>query len=119
MPEEQNNQTNLASDIKAKLQEKKYFIKEVKVEIDDSENFNIEKIYIYLNNDNKGKIKENDKKIVVNEIEKVELQLGDKKVNEIESNITDNEKADEKTLKSIKKYLSDVYNINIDKIKVY
>ena len=86
--------TNLASDIKAKLQEKKYFIKEVKVEIDDSENFNIEKIYIYLNNDNKGKIKENDKKIVVNEIEKVELQLGDKKVNEIESNITDNQKAD-------------------------
>ena len=104
---------NLKNDIKAKLEAKGYLIKDIQIKIDNSENYNIEAVNIYLKE--KQKVDNNSR---INEINKVEVKINyneenTEKKEENESSVT------EKEIKKIKKYVSDVYEVDEDKISLY
>jgi len=104
---------NLKNDIKAKLEAKGYLIKDIQVKINNSEDYNIESINIYLKE--KQKVDNNSR---INEINKVEVKINyneenTEKKEENESSVT------EKEIKKIKKYVSDVYEVDEDKISLY
>lgn len=106
--------TNLKNDITAKLEEKEYLVKKVDIEIENDETYKIKNIELSVS---KKETKEEkiENKVVINEIEKVEIQVSeqnkdDKK--EEKNNLTENEKQE------IKKYLSSVYEIQEKQITI-
>lgn len=99
--------TNLERDIASKLKEKDYFAKKVEVKIEDNETYNIKSINLFLEKIQQEEILEQEDKLPINEIQTVEIKIGEEKeqTEEWKDNITDTEKNE------IKNYLSSVYEI--------
>lgn len=109
--------SNLKNDMKAKLEEKEYLVKELQVEVENDESYTIKSISMLLEK-KKEKAQEEkiENRIIINEIEKVNIQIGEKKeeVNtEVSSKITEKEKEE------VKQYLSSVYEIKEKQINIY
>ena len=117
--------SSLKNNIKANLQEKNYEVSKIEILVDNSENYNIEEISIYLKNKTNKKDENEIKKQVqyntkINEIEKIEIQIGDNKVNVNNSEkLEEMNQVDENTKKEIKNYLANMYEINVQKINIY
>lgn len=110
--------SNLKSDMKTKLEEKGYNVKKITLDVEDDESYTLKGIFLTLEKKKESE-EEQEKvvtnKIVINEIETVNIQIGEnkEKVNKEEkSSITDKEKNE------IKKYLSSVYEINEKQITI-
>lgn len=107
--------SNLKNDIKAKLEEKEYHVKDIEVQIENDETYKIKNIYLLLAKKEKQKEKNRyASNVIINEIETVKIQIGtqnqDKNIEE--TNIEEKEK------KEIKKYLASVYEIQEKQITV-
>lgn len=109
--------SNLKSDMKTKLEEKGYKVKEIILDIGEDESYTLKSISITLEkeeeNEEQIEEKEDEKvkvtnKVVINEIEMVSIQVGENKENvkEEKSSITEKDKEE------VKEYLSSVYEIN-------
>lgn len=107
--------SNLKNDITAKLEEKEYLVKKLDIEIENDKTYKIKNIELYLSKNEIKEEQETKNEIVINEIEKVEIQVGEKKkedAKEEKSSLTESEK------KEIKKYLSSVYEIQEKQITI-
>lgn len=124
--------TNLKKDIKTKLEDKDYLIKDVEVQVEDNENYDIKSLVIYVNGKNNNKEENNKEKtennIHINEIEKIEINVS--KNNEINQNSFNNSENKESSQtkensisneekNKIKKYLTSVYEISEKQITIY
>lgn len=124
--------TNLKKDIKTKLEDKDYLIKNVDVQVEDNENYDIKSLTIYVNGKNDNKEENNKEKtennIHINEIEKIEINVS--KNNEINQNSFNNSENKESSQtkennisneekNKIKKYLTSVYEISEKQITIY
>lgn len=124
--------TNLKKDIKTKLEDKDYLIKDVEVQVENNENYDIKSLVIYVNGKNDNKEENNKEKIEnnihINEIEKIEINVS--KNNEInqnnfnnseneESNQTKENNISDEEKNKIKKYLTSVYEISEKQITIY
>lgn len=123
---------NLKKDIKTKLEDKDYLIKNVEVQVEDNENYDIKSLTIYVNGKNDNKEENNKEKtennIHINEIEKIEINVS--KNNETnknsfnnsenkESNQTKENNISNEEKNKIKKYLTSVYEISEKQITIY
>ena len=124
--------TNLKKDIKTKLEDKDYLIKNIEVQVEDNENYDIKSLTIYVNGKNDNKEEKNKEKtennIHINEIEKIEINVS--KNNETnknsfnnsenkESNQTKENNISNEEKNKIKKYLTSVYEISEKQITIY
>lgn len=101
--------SNLKSDMKAKLEEKGYNAQKIEIEIENDETYQIKNVSLFLEKKEEMETTEiAENRIVINEIEKVEIQVGEKKQEQKkqeENNITEKEK------KELKEYLSSIYAV--------
>lgn len=124
--------TNLKKDIKTKLEDKDYLIKDVEVQVENNENYDIKSLVIYVNGKNDNKEENNKEKtennIHINEIEKIEINVS--KNNETNKNSFNNSENKESSQtkennisneekNKIKKYLTSVYEISEKQITIY
>lgn len=120
--------TNLKKDIKTKLEDKDYLIKDIEVQVEDNENYDIKSLIIYVKGKNDNKEEKIENNIHINEIEKIEINVS--KNNETNKNNFNNSENEEssKTNESninneekneIKKYLISVYEISEKQITIY
>ena len=106
---------NLKEDIKAKLEGKKYDVEKVNITLGNSENYELKEIKVYING-KKDKKEYND--VSVNQIEKINIQIGINEENMKQDEKPQFNKISENEQKEIKQYLSSVYEINEDKIHI-
>ena len=124
--------TNLKKDIKTKLEDKDYLIKDVEVQVEDNANYGIKSLTIYMNGKNDNKEENNKEKtennIHINEIEKIEINVSqNNETNKNSFNNSENEKASQtkennisnEEKNKIKKYLTSVYEISEKQITIY
>lgn len=124
--------TNLKKDIKTKLEDKDYLIKDVEVQVEDNENYDIKSLVIYVNGKNDNKEENNKEKtennIHINEIEKIEINVSkNNEINQNNFNNSENEEASQtkennisnEEKNKIKKYLTSVYEISEKQITIY
>lgn len=124
--------TNLKKDIKTKLEDKDYLIKDVEVQVEDNENYDIKSLVIYVNGKNDNKEENNKEKtennIHINEIEKIEINVSkNNETNKNNFNNSENEESSQTKEKNIsneeknkiKKYLTSVYEISEKQITIY
>lgn len=124
--------TNLKKDIKTKLEDKDYLIKDVEVQVEDNENYDIKSLTIYVNGKNNNKEENNKEKtennIHINEIEKIEINVSkNNEINQNNFNNSENEEASQtkennisnEEKNKIKKYLTSVYEISEKQITIY
>lgn len=124
--------TNLKKDIKTKLEDKDYLIKDIEVQVENDENYDIKSLTIYVNGKKDNKEENNKEKtennIHINEIEKIEINVS--KNNEINQNSFNNSENKESSQtkennisneekNKIKKYLTSVYEISEKQITIY
>ena len=122
--EENNNRTikdiyqsNLESDIKAKLKDKGYDVLSTYIQIRDDENYTIEFISLSVDKEETTPNTENSEKsntgtIQINEVEEVNIQIGENTTKENNTTITSSEK------QKIAQYISSTYDISIDNIEI-
>ena len=113
--EENNNRTikdiyqsNLESDIKAKLKDKGYEVLNTYIQIRDDENYTIE--FISLSLDKKEKEESNQVRNI--EIEEVNIQIGETNTQESDTSLASSEKQE------IAEYISSTYDIDIKNIEI-
>lgn len=113
--EENNNRTikdiyqsNLESDIKAKLKDKGYEVLNTYIQIRDDENYTIEFISLSLD---KNETEESNQVRNI-EIEEVNIQIGETNTQEIDTSLTSSEKQE------IAEYISSTYDIDIKNIEI-
>ena len=113
--EENNNRTikdiyqsNLESDIKAKLKDKGYEVLNTYIQIRDDENYTIEFISLSLD---KNEIEETNQVKNI-EIEEVNIQIGGTNTQENDNSLASSEKQE------IAEYISSTYNIDIKSIEI-
>ena len=124
--------TNLKKDIKTKLEDKDYLIKDVEVQVEDNANYGIKSLTIYMNGKNDNKEENNKEKtennIHINEIEKIEINVSqNNETNKNSFNNSENEEASQtkgnnisnEEKNKIKKYLTSVYEISEKQITIY
>lgn len=124
--------TNLKKDIKTKLEDKDYLIKDVEVQVENNENYDIKSLTIYVNGKNDNKEENNKEKtennIHINEIEKIEINVSkNNEINQNNFNNSENEESSQTKEKNIsneeknkiKKYLTSVYEISEKQITIY
>lgn len=124
--------TNLKKDIKTKLEDKDYLIKDIGVQVEDNENYDIKSLTIYVNGKNNNKEENNKEKtennIHINEIEKIEINVSkNNEINQNNFNNSENEEASQtkennisnEEKNKIKKYLTSVYEISEKQITIY
>lgn len=124
--------TNLKKDIKTKLEDKDYLIKDIEVQVEDNENYDIKSLTIYVNGKNNNKEENNKEKtennIHINEIEKIEINVSkNNEINQNNFNNSENEEASQtkennisnEEKNKIKKYLTSVYEISEKQITIY
>ncbi len=124
--------TNLKKDIKTKLEDKDYLIKDVEVQVEDNANYGIKLLTIYMNGKNDNKEENNKEKtennIHINEIEKIEINVSqNNETNKNSFNNSENEEASQtkgnnisnEEKNKIKKYLTSVYEISEKQITIY
>ena len=107
--------SNLKNDIESKLKEKNYQVNHIELEIEDGPNYEIKKMVLSLEKQQKEEETKENTKVVVNEIEKVEVQIGntEKSIKEPKSTLTEQEK------KEIKQYLTAIYETKENQITIY
>lgn len=108
--------SNLKNDVVAKLEEKQYLVKRIDIKVENDETYKIKNMELTLLKKEINEEKEiQDNNIAINEIETVEIQIGNQK----EDNAKE-EKRDltESETKEIKKYLSSVYEIQEKQITI-
>lgn len=124
--------TNLKKDIKTKLEDKDYLIKDIEVQVENNENYDIKSLVIYVKGkkDNKAENKkeETTNNVHINEIEKIEIKVSqnnetnknnfNNSENEEQSQTKENNISNEEKNK-IKKYLTSVYEISEKQITIY
>lgn len=123
---------NLKKDIKTKLEDKDYLIKDVEVQVENNENYDIKSLVIYVNGKNDNKEENNKEKtennIHINEIEKIEINVSqNNETNKNSFNNSENEEASQtkgnnisnEEKNKIKKYLTSVYEISEKQITIY
>ena len=113
--EENNNRTikdiyqsNLESDIKAKLKDKGYEVLNTYIQIRDDENYTIEFISLSLNK----KETEESNQVRNIEIEEVNIQIGETNTQESDTSLGSSEKQE------IAEYISSTYDIDIKNIEI-
>lgn len=113
--EENNNRTikdiyqsNLESDIKAKLKDKGYEVLNTYIQIRDDENYNIEFISLSLD---KNETEESNQVRNI-EIEEVNIQIGETNTQESDTSLGSSEKQE------IAEYISSTYDIDIKNIEI-
>lgn len=113
--EENNNRTikdiyqsNLESDIKAKLKDKGYEVLNTYIQIRDDENYTIE--FISLSLDKKETEESNQVRNI--EIEEVNIQIGETNAQESDTSLGSSEKQE------IAEYISSTYDIDIKNIEI-
>lgn len=113
--EENNNRTikdiyqsNLESDIKAKLKDKGYEVLNTYIQIRDDENYTIE--FISLSLDKKETEESNQVRNI--EIEEVNIQIGETNTQESDTSLASSEKQE------IAEYISSTYDIDIKNIEI-
>lgn len=124
--------TNLKKDIKTKLEDKDYLIKDVEVQVENNENYDIKSLTIYVKGKNDNKEENNKEKtennIHINEIEKIEINVSkNNEINKNSFNNSENEEASQtkennisnEEKNKIKKYLTSVYEISEKQITIY
>ena len=124
--------TNLKKDIKTKLEDKDYLIKDVEVQVEDNANYGIKSLTIYMNGKNDNKEENNKEKtennIHINEIEKIEINVSkNNETNKNSFNNSENEESNQtkennisnEEKNKIKKYLTSVYEISEKQITIY
>ena len=114
--------SSLQADIKTKIQEKGYMVKEIQIEVDNqTEGYPLKKIQLQLENKEKTKEEqtksEDSKRVTINEIMNIEIMVHKDK------SITDEQTQQTKKLttqeeKELKTYLSDIYSINAKYITI-
>lgn len=123
---------NLKKDIKTKLEDKDYLIKDVEVQVENNENYDIKSLVIYVNGKNDNKEENNKEKIEnnihINEIEKIEINVSkNNETNQNSFNNSENEESNQtkennisnEEKNKIKKYLTSVYEISEKQITIY
>ena len=104
--------SNLKKDITAKLEEKGYIVNSIDINIGNNENYDIKDISINVKNkEDSNKTDEN--KIIINEIEKVQIQISEKE------EIVGDKIISEFDKRKIKTYLATTYEIKEENINVY
>lgn len=123
---------NLKKDIKTKLEDKDYLIKDIEVQVENNENYDIKSLVIYVKGkkDNKAENKKEktENNVHINEIEKIEIKVSqnnetnknnfNNSENEEQSQTKENNISNEEKNK-IKKYLTSVYEISENQITIY
>lgn len=109
--------SNLKNDITAKLKEKEYLVKKINVEIENDETYEIKSIILSLEKEEtqEGQESQTENEVVINEIQTVEIQIGEKKK---EEKSEEKNSLTEKEEKEIKEYLSSVYEIKEKQITI-
>ncbi len=123
---------NLKKDIKTKLEDKDYLIKDVDIQVEDNENYDIKSLVVYVNSESDNKEENNKEKtennIHINEIEKIEINVSkNNETNKNNFNNSENEELSQTKEKNIsneeknkiKKYLTSVYEISEKQITIY
>ena len=110
---------NLKSDIKNKIQNKGYIVENVSIDISDDEKYAINKIEVKISGKQEEKV--NDKKkekeviTIVNNIEKVKIDLSKNKRETEEEKVY---KISEKEATNLKEYLSNNYDVSVKNIQI-
>lgn len=113
---------NLEKDIKAKLEDKEYLIKDVEVQVEDNEKYDIKSMKIYLKEVVNSTKEEAENNIHINEVEKIEIKVGQNNFNDSENETksqTNESSISNEEKNKIKKYLTSVYEINEKQITIY
>lgn len=113
---------NLEKDIKAKLEDKEYLIKDVEVQVEDNEKYDIKSMKIYLKEVVNSTKEESENNIHINEVEKIEIKVGQNNFNNSENETksqTNESSISNEEKNKIKKYLTSVYEINEKQITIY
>lgn len=113
---------NLEKDIKAKLEDKEYLIKDVEVQVEDNEKYDIKSMKIYLKEVVNSTKEESENNIHINEVEKIEIKVGQNNFNDSENKTksqTNESSISNEEKNKIKKYLTSVYEINEKQITIY
>ena len=113
---------NLEKDIKAKLEDKEYLIKDVEVQVEDNEKYDIKSMKIYLKEVVNSTKEESENNIHINEVEKIEIKVGQNNFNDSENETksqTNESSISHEEKNKIKKYLTSVYEINEKQITIY
>ena len=106
---------NLKKDIKNKLQEKEYIVNSIDVSIQSGDDYKIKEIILDLEkNKTTSNIDTDKEENVVNKIEQVNIQIGEKQ----ETDKSKARKLNNKEKTEVKEYLSSTYDINTRKITI-
>ncbi len=106
---------NLKKDIKNKLQEKEYIVNSIDVSIQNGDDYKIKEIILDLEkNKTTSNIDTDKEENVVNKIEQVNIQIGEKH----ETDKSKVRKLNNKEKTEVKEYLSSTYDINTRKITI-
>ena len=114
--------SSLQADIKTKIQEKGYMVKEIQIEVDNqTEGYPLKKIQLQLENKEKTKEEqtksEDSKRVTINEIMNIEIMVHkDKSIKDEQTQQT--KKLTTQEEKELKTYLSDIYSINAKYITI-
>ena len=101
-------QSNLKKDMKAKLKEKGYEVKQIEMEIEKEESYQIKQISLLIEKGAEVKEENIEEQVNIAEIEEVEIKIGGSKAkekHEAKSKLAEREKT------QIKEYLTSVYEI--------
>lgn len=103
---------NLKKDIKTKLEEKEYIVKNIEISLSKDEEYKIEKLVLYMENNKESeeKIEHKENRIRIDEIEKVDINIKDNNVSE-NKDIDVKNQIEEDDKKEIRDYISSVYEI--------
>lgn len=107
--------SSLKSDMKTKLEEKDYKVKQIQVEIENDETYLIKSISLSLEKKKEEREETKEDKVKVNEIKEVEIQIGEKKQ---ESKVEETSSITEKEKKEIKQYLASIYEVKEKQIYI-
>lgn len=124
---------NLKKDMKAKIEERGYVVENIKIKLEDSEDYIVEELIIYL--DKKDIKKDNDnnntKEIIdsINEIKIEDINISNNIIEQTKKTEDTEEKSEKVTNKNnslsnnekkeILNYITSVYEINENKVNIY
>ena len=106
---------NLKQDIKAKLEGKNYDIERVNITLENSENYELKEIEVYINS---KKEKKDNNDVSINQIENINIQVEINEENTKNDEKPQSNKIPESKQKEIKQYLSGIYEINEENIHI-
>lgn len=111
--------SNLKNDMKMKLEDRGYSVKKIIIDIENDENYTLKSVSLVLEKEDiEEKQKEEEtNKVFINEIEKVNIQIGNN-ISDEENQKEEKSSITEKDKKEVKNYLSSVYEINEKQITI-